>query len=73
MTFWDLLFTNQNQPRLSLGSGISFCQLLCWWLATFPSDMSAVQKLPTLLVLGTVDSSLDHQCLVYSRPHAFDR
>ena len=30
-------------PRLSLGSGISFCQLLCWWLATFPSNMHSLK------------------------------
>ncbi len=43
MTLWDLLFTNQNQPRPSLGSGISFCQLLCWWLLIFPSDMRSLK------------------------------
>ena len=72
MTLWDLLFTNQKISPAWVWSLVfhSAGLFVGGWLLFH--QICTVQKLPTLLVLGTVDPSPDHQCLVYSRPHAFD-
>ena len=72
MTLWDLLFTNQKSAPPEFGLWYVFLPASLLVVGYFSIKYAQSKKLPTLLVLGTVDSSLDHQCLVYSSPHAFD-